>query len=168
MIPSTDTPLDLTPEFAGSQLAPAPLAPSAAAEDPDAAADREDAFSEEPVWNGQPLHSFSIERYSLFVEQRLQMAAPRLAAALTDGHAFYPDALRILWIASQEPAILRRYRREPEAMQAAIERWAATAAPIHRCGEAVATAIRIFNSCHLNQHEARPAATPSTGHPSGN
>jgi hypothetical protein len=162
--------LDLTPIPATAALAPAPAAPVLSFTDPDAQADREDAFSADPEWNGQPLQAFSVERYSVFVSQRVSIGAPSLYQALRDGNAFYPDALRILWLCSQPPAVIQSLRRDPEAMQAAIEAWAATHAPVHLAATATTTALRIFNDAQLNRHESRHSNAPAarTGTSSGN
>jgi len=162
--------LDLTPQPATTTLPPAPPAPNLAFEDPDAQQDREDAFSDDPEWHGTTLQAFSVERYSIFVSQRISAGAPSLYKALVDGSAFYPDALRILWLCSQPPAIIQRLRRDPDAMQAAIEEWAATAAPVHLAAEAVTTALRIFNNAQLGRHESRHTSAPAarTGSSSGN
>lgn len=152
-----------TPEPAHSITPPAPVRPaSIALEDGAGESDREDAFDTEPVWNGQLLHPFSIDRYSVFVSQRVSIGAPSLYQALRDGSAFYPEAIRILWLCAHAPATIAALRHEPESMQAAIEEWAAEHAPIHRAGDAVSVAIRIFNAVHVNRHDTRPGSAPAT------
>jgi len=162
-------PLDPTPELAGATLPPAPPRPGTIAqEDPHAEADREDAFSHDPVWNGQPLHGLSIERYTVFVSQRLSMGAPSLYLALQDGNAFYPDALRILWLCSVPPETITALRKDPDAMQAAIDQWAAEHAPIPTAGKAIVTAIEIFNASQLNRADPRQSARTSNHSERGN
>lgn len=126
-------------------------------EDREAEETREEAFSAEHYWNEQLLHPLSIERYNIFVSQRLAMAAPTLGQALHDGAAFFPDALRLLWLCSQPSTVLGRLRAQPGAMQDAIEAWAAEQAPVHRSAEILDTGIRLFNSAFDTRHESRPS-----------
>ena len=162
--------LDTTPETAGSSLPPAPPRPGAIAqEDPHAEADREDAFSHEPVWNGKLLpHGLAIERYTVFVSQRLAMGAPSLYLALQDGNAFYPDALRILWLCSVPFETITALRKDPDAMQAAIDLWATETAPIPDARKANMTAIEIFNASQLNRADPRQSARSSNHSERGN
>ena len=135
-------------------LPPAPLA--TIHQDPATEADREAAFSDEYFWNETQLLPFSLERYNIFVTQRLAMCAPTLGAALQDGAAFFPDALRLLWLCSTPPETLSRLRSRPQDMQAAIEAWAADNAPVSRSTEVLDIGLKLFNSAFENRHESRP------------
>ena len=148
----------ITPETASAILPSAPrqdASPHAAGAAEDA---REDAFSAEFHWDGAILHPLSLERYNIFVTQRLAMGAPSLGDALRDGGAFFPDALRLLWLCSHTADVIQRLRRDPDAMQAAIEAWAAAAAPLSRCEEIIGIGLAIFNSAFESRHEARPSS----------
>jgi hypothetical protein len=85
------------------------------------------------------------------------MGAPAIGEALRDGAAFYPDAQRILWLCSHGESAIQSLRRDPAAMQTAVEQWAATHVPIPRSAEAVNIALRIFNSAYETRHQPRPA-----------
>ncbi len=161
---TTDTAF-ITPEPASTTLPPAPRA-AHIHDDPSAEAAREDAFTDDFLWQGQLLQPLSLERYNIFVTQRLAMGAAPLGDALRDGGAFYPDALRLLWLCSHPPEILQRYRRDPDAMQTAIEAWAATHAPLHLAKEVIGTGLAVFNAAFENRHETR--ASTRTGRTSGN
>jgi hypothetical protein len=125
---------------------------------------REEAFDGVHLWNGEELHGFSIDRYGIFVSHRVAMGAPRMGVVLSDPDAFFPDALRILYLCSVEAGTLRKLAREPEALEAAVYAWAAEAVPMNRRYEAEGVAIQIFNGVYVNQHE--PAA-PSGGRTHG-
>jgi len=147
-----------TPEPATTEtLPPAPPALTIH-DDTDAETAREEAFSAEFFWDGQQLEPLSLERYNVFVSQRLAMAAPALGIAIKDGAGFFPDALRLLWLCSHPADVLQRLRRDPDAMQAAIEAWAAAAAPLSRCEEIIGIGLAIFNSAFESRHEARPSS----------
>lgn len=156
------------PELAGGATSDPPPRPAPVSNDPAGEAEREDAFSDEPQWDGRLLFPFSVERYGIFVSQRVSMGAPSLYDALRDGSAFFPDAVRILWICSHLPAALSRLRPDPAAMQEAMDAWAEDHVPVHRGAEAVAVAIRIFNAANVNRHAVRTAAVESPGTPPKN
>ena len=78
---------------------------------------REAAFDGVWFWNDQKLHGFSIERYGVFVSHRVAMGAPRLGQVLADPDAFFPDALRILFLCSVEAQDIMRLSRTPEALE---------------------------------------------------
>ena len=80
--------------------------PTNITEDPDLAAQtaREDAFtSEEPTWQGQPLHPYSSGRESLFTQLRAAAGAPPLREAIADTDSFFPDAIRVIYLCSHTP-----------------------------------------------------------------
>lgn len=159
------------PEIINDPLPAPPPAPSAITDAPEEIKDREDAFDDEPVWNGTPLLPFSIERYSIFVSQRLSMNAPPLIRAVRDGAGFYPDAIRILWICSTADDELSLVRKDPDLMQALMDRWAADHCPIHLATEAVTQAISMFNNANVNRHASKPEPTlpgAGKGHARGN
>jgi hypothetical protein len=143
-----------TPEPTTKSLPPAPVNLTIH-EDTEAESAREESFSAEFHWNDQLLQPLSLERYNVFVSQRLAMAAPTLGQALKDGAAFFPDALRLLWLCSQPSAVISRLRANPAAMQDAIEGWAAEHAPVHRSGEILDLGINLFNSAFESRHESR-------------
>lgn len=165
--------MDLTPapDIIRSTLPPAPQRPAITAfDDPDAEQDREEAFDDEALeWNGRPLHAFSVERYSIFVSQRRSMGSPDLYDSIRDSAAFFADALRILFLCATDDITLARLRRDPEALQSAIDSWATTEAPTQRAAQVIRLGYRLFNSAHLNRAETLHSAKPSpTGHHSGN
>ena len=146
------------PEPTTTGFSPAPPAPSITTfEDPAAEAEREEAFSADFEWNGCVFPPPSLERYNVFVTQRVAMAAPPLGDALRDGAGFFPDAQRLIWISSQPWQTVQALRRDPEAMQTAIEEWAAKNAPICKTAEVIDLGLKIFNASQENQHEARPS-----------
>ena len=146
-----------TPEPATTEtLPPAPPALTIH-DDTDAETAREEAFSAEFFWDGQQLEPLSLERYNVFVSQRLAMAAPALGIAIKDGAGFFPDALRLLWLCYQPPRVITQLRGTPAAMQEAIEAWAAQNAPVHRSAEVLDLGIRLFNSAFENRHDSRPS-----------
>lgn len=162
-------PIDLTPLPATEKLAAAPPMPRISEATPlTTPEDREAAFDAEFFWNGNLLHSFSIDRYGLFVSHRCAMGAPRLHLAMADGNAFYPDALRILWLCSAEPLTLSMLRRDPDAMEKAINEWAAENVPVSRAAAACGLALEIFNAAHENKHEPRHSAIDKKAPDSGN
>lgn len=126
-------------------------------DDPAEEAAREESFSADFFWNDELLQPFSLERYNIFVTQRSAMAAPSLGRALQDGAAFFPDALRILWLCSQPSHVLSALRSQPEAMQARIEKWAEDHAPVHRSNDIIPLGVNIFNSAFDNRHETIPS-----------
>lgn len=164
-----ETPIDLTPAPISEKLTAAPAMPRVSDSTPlTTPEEREAAFDAEFFWNGNLLHSFSIDRFGLFVSHRCSMGAPKLHSAMADGNAFYPDALRILWLCSVEPLTLSLLRRDPEAMEKAITDWAAENVPISRAGEACGVAMEIFTAAHENKHEARHSAIDRNAPDSGN
>ena len=165
----TMDPLDLAPELAGGSVGRgAPARPDLLDDDESAEARREEAYDEDFFWAGQELAPFSIERYSIFVTQRNALAAPPLGEALRDGGAFYPDALRILWLCSVERSIAQGLRRYPEEMLDAIEAWAESHAPLHLAQQVLVLGIRIFNAAFANRHEARSLAASRQPSAAGN
>jgi hypothetical protein len=119
---------------------------------------REAAFDGEFFWNEQKLHGFSIDRYGIFVSHRVAMGAATLGRVLGDPDAFFPDALRILFLCSVEREPLLRLARNPEALEAAVYAWAAEAVPMARRYDAEGTALEIFNAVYANQHRPAPPA----------
>jgi hypothetical protein len=163
--------LDFTPIPVASALPAAPVRPVPAADEEAAAIqERDDAFSEAPVWNGKLLEPFTIERYLIFLSQRTSLGAPRLYQAMSDGNAFYPDALRILWLCSHDSSTIQLLRTDPEDMQNVMEKWAEENAPLHLTAQAVTVAIRIHNAARTNRADPRHTAASSHARPddSGN
>ena len=139
-------------------VSPAPAKPdlNALPEEAADAAYREAAYDSVFFWQGQRLQPFSVERYCTFVSQRISMGAPGLFAALADGTAFFPDALRIIWLCSQESHTIEELRMEPRRMQQAIDLWAQQNAPLSSSGLLIKTAVRIFNHAHATEPQTRP------------
>ena len=163
-----DPVIDLTPTPASTALPPVPAAPSITAEPAEDAAARSAAFSGAHFWNDRKLHGFSVSRFCIFQAHRTSVGAPFIHLALRDGAAFFPDALRILWICSVGSDMLELFSRDPAAMEREIHRWAETECPLHRIDEAVSTAITIYDGAQINQHQDRHDAIERKGSDSGN
>lgn len=135
-------------------------APLTVIEDPaiQAAADhdqeaREAAFLAVPEWHGVPLVPFSSGRESLFSMLRYLAVAPALETVVDDADAFFPDAIRILYLCSHQPEDWRALRRDPLLWQERIEAWADAAIPLHQKGEALLLAMQILGDAYRNRHE---------------
>jgi hypothetical protein len=138
-------------------------APETITEDPELAKQRVDAFSaEEEQWNGQTLQPYTSSREVLFEILRGATNAPPLALTCQSIDAFFPDAIRILYLCSHTPDDWRHLRNTPQEWQEKIEEWADTAVPLARKGEAVNTAMRVWNRGYANEHipVARTGRTP--------
>lgn len=115
---------------------------------------RENAFLSVPGdWNGIPLRPYSSGRESLFSQLRHQAGAPPVNQALDDIDAFFPDAIRILWLCTHDPADWRQHRRDPGVWQEIMEQWADDHIPLARKGEAIMVAMNILTEAYTNRHE---------------
>jgi hypothetical protein len=96
------------------------------------------------------------------------MGAPTLGRVLQDTDAFFPDALRILFLCSVEPEELMRLRQSPPVLEAAVCAWAEKCVAMRDRYEAEGVALRIFNAVYVNAHEPAPAEGRPHGDDLGN
>jgi hypothetical protein len=123
----------------------------------DKSAERARAFDAEYEWNGKPLHPFSIERESLFCEQRLAAGAPPIVKTSGDFNGFLADALRILFICSHKRENFRVLRRSPIEFQEAVDDWAEKNVQRGQQSEAISLGIRIYTDTFVTEHEPVPS-----------
>jgi len=128
-------------------------------DDPAEEREREAAFDASFRWAGRELLPFSSSRKSLFLQHRLAMGAPDLAACLRDLDGFLADALRLLYLCAHGPEVWQPLRSDALRLQLAIDDWADAHVPSHAAHEAVMVAFRIYAASSRNQHETAPSAT---------
>jgi hypothetical protein len=124
-------------------------------EDPDLAAQtaREESFtSEDPTWQGKPLHPYSSGRESLFIQLRAAAGAPPLSQAVATTDDFFPDAIRVLYLCSHTPEEWREHRRDTSAWLEHVEAWADGAIPLSQKADAAATAMNILSRAYSGEH----------------
>ena len=120
-------------------------------------ADRDAAFDAEHEWNGVALFPFSIDRESLFAQQRLAMGAPPIMTVVNDFDGFLADAMRILFVCSHKAEDFRPLRRDALVFQEAIEDWANRNIPRAKRGEAIVLAMNIYADSVATAHEPVPS-----------
>ena len=114
---------------------------------------REDAFNAEPdEWQGQPLQAYGSGRESLFTQIRAAAGAPPIRETVETTDAFFPDAIRVLYLCLHQPEEWREHRRDAAAWLEHIEAWADDAVPLHLKAEACAVAMGILSRAYANEH----------------
>lgn len=156
-IPSLD--LDPSPAVVPPMPPPPPREAGPVLSD-DSSRQREEAFSAEFKWAGKLLQPLAIEKYTIFLSHRTALGSPPLNAVFRDSSAFYPDAIRLLWVCSVDVELLRSLRSDPELMESVILDWAEKNAPIHQAAAACALAIRLWNLAHENRPDPRDSGAP--------
>jgi len=131
--------------------------------------EREEAYYDEPEWNGVVLQPFSVSRESFFDQHRVAVGAPSISKILeSSSYAFVADAIRILYLCSHHPKEWRSLRSQPELLQERMEEWADENIKPGQELDAVTVALKIFNGSQVNQAESIPSGEPGAEDELGN
>jgi hypothetical protein len=135
---------------------PGRAAPEIQSAERHAAERRAEAFSAVPHWAGKKLHPLSVSRETLFLELRAAMGAPNIYRVMQDGEAWWPDAVRLLWICSHLPEAWEDLRPEPARLQGVIDAWADETLRGEDKVPASLVTLRLWNQAQENIAEPAP------------
>lgn len=125
---------------------------------------RAESFAaEEAQWGEKKLEPYTSGREGLFSQLRLAAGALPLGRVVDDMDAFFPDAVRILYLCSHTPEEWRGLRGDLLVWQEKIEEWGNEHVPLAKKSEAVTLAMNILATAYVGEHVpvSRHGKTPS-------
>lgn len=128
--------------------------------------EREAQFGAEPTWKGRPL-LLTVAREAHFEEFRTAIGAPPWSQVSYD--SWTADALRLLYLCSEEPRMYRHLRGDPAALQEAIDDWTAENVPRAEIEKAKEVAFDLWKARNDNRpEEMQPERRPNSDDAGGN